>query len=211
LRWRVAKVTGWFRGRFGRTSPEDVTDFAKVLALTVLGIDPTSGEPNPASWKLSARLQKRLREVGGWPYDFAQASPNETEELFLDLWLVSYAFRVKRNTRLKPGTREAFVHQVEAFALAASLTTDSAAECLPLYRKRFAEYSTAYRKPFSEMNFEFAEAVTRNVFRKETNSVKAAVLIKFTTDYALISFSVFLTWTGLHGKIARAMTNPARS
>ena len=151
LRWRVAKVTGWFRGRFGKTSPEDVTDFAKVLALMVVGIDPTNGEPN-AKWKLSAQLQERLREAGGQLHDFTQARPNENEELFLDLWLVSYAFRTKRNSALKPETRDAFLYRVEDFCLTASdLASDKVTELLRLYRGRFAEYSTALPKtPFGK-------------------------------------------------------------
>jgi hypothetical protein len=207
---RSAKIAGWFRGRFGRIAREDVTDFAKVLALMVLGIDPTNGEPSPA-WKLSSRLQKRLLEAEGWPYDFADSHANETEQLLLDLWLITYALRVKRCGALKPETRDAFVHQVEEFVFGASdLPLDKSSELFQLHTRRFAEYSAAYRKSSSERNFDFVEAVTRNVFGKETNSIKAAVLIKLTTDAGFISLLLFLTGMGLHQKIARGMRKPAR-
>jgi hypothetical protein len=220
LKMRIAapltRVKGWLRGRFGRTSPEDVTDFAKVLACMVVGIDPSTGEP---SRSLSTSLLESLKEDEDWPYDLGEAEANETEGLSLNLWSVSYAFCSKTSV-LTPWARNVFISKVETLVfrdlIDGGVAPPAEATNLSLlYQSRFVEYSEAFQSDQSARNetpprnsFDFFRAVTRNLFGRQSNNLVVMAKVMAATWADQLSLLQFFTVSGLHMKIARGLTRP---
>jgi hypothetical protein len=205
----LGRLTGWFRGRFGRVSRQDATDFAKVLAAMIL--DPSEN--------LSGSLLRNLRETEGWPHDLGKGEPNEAEQLCLDLWAVRYALVTwDRKRVLTPQARDAFLYEVEEFVyltLIESGAPPAEVEKLSLlYQRRFVEYTDPFQSFWkglgerpTRVNFDLVRAITGHLFGTETDSYAAALAALIAIRHFFLSFlAPFFSASGLHMKVARALS-----
>ena len=92
-----------YDGLVEKTTRQDVTDFAKVLASWVFD----------DHQNFSGNLLRKLTTSPDWPFDLGQGESNQEELLLIDFWAMTYAFVSKSSAMLKTESRDAFLHESE--------------------------------------------------------------------------------------------------
>src|SRR5208337_4749009 len=175
-----------YDGLVEKTTRQDVTDFAKVLASWVLD----------DSQNFSGSLLKELTRSSDWPFDLGQGEANYEELLLIDFWAMTYAFVSKSSAILKTELRDAFLHEfgevVYSTLLASGFSPSEVRDFSELATVRFRTYydeMAASEQAIREHRpyFGFARAVTKNVFGAETNDLVVAGIVFATFQSNLLA------------------------
>jgi hypothetical protein len=190
-----------YDGPVEKTTRQDVTDFAKILASRVFD----------DGHNFSGGLLKELTKSSDWPFDLGQGHPNYEELLLIDFWAITYAFVSKPSVALKTELRDTFLQEfgevVYSTLLASGFTPSEVRNFSELATVRFRTYyeeMAAWKQAMEEHRayFGFERAITRNVFGFETNDLVVLGIVFTTFQSVLLAASVFLVSQRLHDRIA---------
>ena len=190
-----------YDGLVEKTTRQDVSDFAKVLASWVFD----------DSQNFSGRLIKELTKSSDWPFDLGQGEASYEELLVIDFWAITHAFASKSSAMLKTELRDAFLHEfgeiVYSNLLVGGFSPSEVRNFSELAAVRFGTYyketaaserARRERRPY----FGFERAVTRNVFGAETNDLVVVGIVFTTFQSVLLSTLGLLVSQKLHDRIA---------
>ena len=198
-----------YDGLVEKTTRQDVTDFAKVLASWVFDDDQN----------FSGSLLKELTMSPDWPFDLGQGESNQEELLLIDFWAMTYAFVSKSSAMLKTELRDAFLHELGEVVYSTLLASGFS----PSEVRNFSEMATVrFRTYYDEMTasaqaireqrpyFGFERAVTRNVFGTETDDLVVVGIVSATFQSFLLATVGLLVSQKLHDRIAYGLMGAAR-
>ncbi len=190
-----------------KTTRQDVTDFAKVLASSIFD----------DSQNLAGGLLKTLTTESDWPFDLGQGEANYEELLIVDFWAMSYAFTSTSSNspatlktekiKLRDAFLHEFQHKVFSNLLAVGFSPSEVEKFSDLANMRFGTYYEEWDKWEHAIRedgayFGFARAVTKNVFGAETKSFMASFLILARIQSYLLATRGFMVGFKLHDRIA---------
>jgi len=190
-----------YDGPAEKTTRQDVTDFAKVLASWVFD----------DSQNFTGSLLKELTKSSDWPFNLGQSDANCEELLLIDFWAMTYAFISKSSAMLKTELRDAFLHEfgevVYSTLLASGFSHSEVRNFSELGTVRFRTYyeeMAAWKQATEEHRpyFGFERAITRNVFGVETNDLVVLGIVFATFQSVLLATLGLLVSQRLHDRIA---------